>query len=210
MRHAPLSAVALILAGCTGSSFGYSGYNTHDYFATDGDRNWKYVMEDGSVEWRMEVDKLSSTTVINDTTVYTFEYGSFDPAELFYSIDWSADGVNGIQIHGFTIEGGDSVSFGTPIQVSDPQMTPGEVIETTSEGYTISSTFTSTATCPNEWVTEDWNCLVFTISDGVEDETSPPFVGTWEFAADWGASRFKQPGYSADWVLSEASWSPDE
>lgn len=208
MRNTPWPAIVLILAGCTGSNYGYSGYNTYDYFAVDGKRDWKYVMEDGSVEWRMAVDKSGPVTV-NGTDVYTFEYGSFDPVELFHSIEWSSDGSSGIQIHSFSIEGGESVTFSTPIQVADPQMAPGDFIETSTDGYTITSTFTATGTCPNEWVTDDWNCLVFTITDGVDDTSSPPFVGTWEFAADWGASRFQLPGYSSEWVLSEASWAAE-
>jgi hypothetical protein len=207
MRYGPALAVALMATtGCSGSSFGYSGYNTHDYFAVDGDRTWKYVQDDDSLAWRMEVDKANTPRMVGDTAIYTFEYSIFDPSELLYSIDWSTDSVDGIVIHGFAVEGGESVSFATPVVISEPQMAPGEQIATATDGYSFTSTFTSTATCPNDWVTDDWDCLHFTISDGTDDTSSPPFVGDWWFAADWGTSRFNVPGYTSDWVLSEANW----
>jgi len=209
MRIASLLIAALSLTGCTGSSFGYSGYNTHDYFAVDGSRSWKYVQDDNSVEWRLEVEKSATPIVVGNTEVYNFDYGILDPAELLYSIEWSTDSVDGIQIHSFAVEGGDAVTFSTPVQVSDPQMAPGESVETETDGYVFTSSFASAETCPNDWVTTDWNCLHFTISDGTDDASSPPFVGDWWFAADWGTSRFNVPAHSSDWVLSEANWEPD-
>lgn len=210
MRTPTLSMLALALAGCTGSTFGYSGFNTHDYFAVDGNRSWKYVQEDGSVEWRMEVEKVSPAIETDDFTIHTFEYGIYDPAELLYSIEWSTDALNGIMIHGFAVEGGESVAFSAPLQISEGQMAPGEILEQSVDGYAFVSTFVARETCPNEWVTDDWECLHFTISDGVDDSSSPPFVGDWWFAADWGASRFNLPSYTSDWVLSEASWSAED
>jgi hypothetical protein len=59
-------------------------------------------------------------------------------------------------------------------------------------------------------VTEPWECLHFSISDGVDDASSAPFVGDWWLAADWGTSRFQPAGYSTPWILSEAVWSPED
>lgn len=209
MRHAPLAAIALLMVGCTGSTYGYAGFNTYDYFAIDGNRDWKYVQDDNSVKWRLEVEK-GSPRAVGDYTVYTFDYSIFDPAELLYSIDWSADSLDGIQIFGFTVEGGESVTFSQPLQVSEAQMAPGDFLEQSVDGFNFTSTFSAKETCPNDWVTDDWDCLRFTISDGVDDESSPPFVGDWWFAADWGASRFNVPSHTSDWVLAEANWSAEE
>ena len=50
-------------------------------------------------------------------------------------------------------------------------MAPGEILEQSVDGFSFTSTFAAKETCPNDWVTDDWDCLRFTISDGVDDAT---------------------------------------
>ena len=62
--------------------------------------------------------------------------------------------------------------------------------------------YSSGKECPNNWVADPWDCLVFQ----VEGDNGVPFVGTWELATDWGVSRFQPASKSgAPWVLTEAS-----
>jgi len=195
--------------GCGGSTIDYAGHNTHEYFALDGQRSWKYRQEDSSIDWRLEVSKIE-TVMVENFEIVTLEYSQLDPVLLLHEIQWSSDSSNGIVIHGYKVEGGDSVEFSPPIVVATRQMMMGDIVETTTENGVYASTLIGVESCANDWVTDDWTCLRFSISDGVDNETSPPFVGEWWLAADWGASRFRPAEYAEPWVLSEALWSAGE
>ncbi|MDG1479759.1 MAG: hypothetical protein P8R54_09210 [Myxococcota bacterium] len=204
-----VSGLMMMAAACDGGSYDYAGHNTDDYFALDGERSWKYRQEDLDVEWRMEASK-SGTVSKGNTEVVTIDYSVLDPAELLYSIDWSSDSSGGILVHGYSVEDGETVAFDEPVGMADSPMKPGELVETITNGMTYTSELVGVETCANDWVTEPWDCLHFTVSDGVDDDTSAPFVGDWWIAADWGTSRFQPAGYDTPWILSEALWSPTE
>ena len=197
------------LAACDQDNFSYAGHNTDEYFALDGQRTWKYRQEDLGIEWRMEASKAGTVTK-GDYNVVTIDYGVLDPSELLYSIDWSSDSSFGIVVHGYSIEDGASLTFETPVLFADDQMIPGDIVETTTDGLTYTAELVGVEACANDWVTDPWDCLHFSISDGVDDATSAPFVGEWWLAADWGASRFQPAAYDTPWVLSEALWAPEE
>ena len=199
----------LMMTACDNDNYQYAGHNTYEYFVYDGERTWKYRQDDLSIEWRMEARK-SGVVEKGSTQVVTIDYGVLDPSELLYSIDWSSDSSNGIQIHGYSVEDGDTVAFDTPVSMSEYRMVPGDIIETTTNGVTYTAELVGVESCENDWVTEPWDCLHFSISDGVDDASSAPFVGDWWLAVNWGTSRFQPAGYTTPWILSEAVWSPDE
>jgi hypothetical protein len=199
----------MMMTACDTDNYQYAGHNTYEYFVFDGERTWKYRQDDLSIEWRMEARK-SGVVDKGTTQVVTIDYGVLDPAELLYSIDWSSDSSNGIQVHGYSVEDGDAVNFDTPVSMSDYRMVPGDIVETVTNGVTFTAELVGVESCENDWVTEPWECLHFSISDGVDDASSAPFVGDWWLAADWGTSRFQPAGYSTPWILSEAVWSPED
>ena len=199
----------LMMTACDTDNYQYAGHNTYEYFVYDGERTWKYRQDDLSIEWRMEARK-SGVVEKGSTQVVTIDYSVLDPSELLYSIDWSSDSSNGIQVHGYSVEDGDTVAFDTPVSMSEYRMVPGDIIETTTNGVTYTAELVGVESCENDWVTEPWECLHFRVSDGVDDASSAPFVGDWWLAADWGTSRFQPAGYDTPWILSEAVWSPEE
>ena len=199
----------LMMTACDTDNYQYAGHNTYEYFVYDGERTWKYRQEDLGIEWRMEARK-SGVVDKGSTQVVTIDYGVLDPSELLYSIDWSSDSSNGIQVHGYSVEDGDTVAFDTPVSMSEYRMVPGDTIETVTNGITYTAELVGVESCANDWVTDPWECLHFSISDGVDDASSAPFVGDWWLAADWGTSRFQPAGYDTPWILSEAVWSPEE
>ena len=200
----------ILLTACEGPKTGYTGHSTHEYMALDGTRSWRYV-NDGT-DYQLNVEKLESQ-MVGDTEVVTLEYAEFDPYLLLGSIQWSSDSSDGIMIHGYSVEGQDSLTFDPPILVADYQMVPGEVSTTETGGSIFLSTFDAVETCPNEWVDDDWECLKFTITteSGV---STYPFVGTWWLANAWGPSRFIAENgpfsASSEWILSQAQWSGGE
>jgi hypothetical protein len=107
------------------------------------------------------------------------------------------------------------MEFEEPVMLADYKMIPGESVETTTDGITFTSTFIAMEQCPNNWIDEanTWDCLKFEISSD-SSSGSFPFVGEWWLANTWGPSRFITPdgtfGSSNTWVLSQATYSPED
>jgi hypothetical protein len=218
-----MSPLALALS-CEGAKYDYAGYQTHKYFPLDGEnRHWEYYSDDTT--YLLRVDMLSPQEVSGTTSIATLEYTQVSPRKLLWTIKWSSDSSSGIQIHGYMTEdtgtdpgdtgsGGEDtggtdlsseigtwVAFDPPIQLSEYQMAPGDSVSTTSGGVTYTSTLTEAKQCPNNWVADPWDCLVFNL----EGDNGVPFVGTWELATDWGVSRFQPASKSGTpWVLTDA------
>ena len=227
MRHITTIAAMTLAIGCGDNKFEYAGFQTHKYFPIDGEtRHWEYYSEDTS--YLIRVDMLSPKTSSGSTDIATLEYTQVSPRKLLWTMQWSSDSADGVQVHGYMLEegattgsgddtgdaGGDTggssinaeigtwVSFDPPVQISKYQMAPGESVETTTGGVTYTSTLEEQKKCPNNWVAEDpWDCLVFK----VEGDNGAPFVGTWEMATKWGVSRFQPASKSGTpWVLTDA------
>jgi len=220
-----LIMVSTLAPSCGGSKYDYAGYQTHKYFPLDGTtRNWTYYSEDTT--YLMYVDMLTPLEQVGSTAIATLEYSQVDPYKLLWSVKWSSNSTDGIQIHGYLIEGtaevedsGDAgddtggtdttaeigtwVTFDPPIQFSQYQMAPGDSVTTSTGGVTYTSTLDSVEECPNNWVADPWTCLVFTL----EGDDALPFVGSWSMATDYGVSQFQPASKSGTpWVLTEANW----
>ncbi|MEL6344216.1 MAG: hypothetical protein AAFV53_13940 [Myxococcota bacterium] len=211
MRAVQGALLVAFAAGCD-PEFTYSGFQTHNYMGLDGDRNWAYVLDDNTLEWRLKVDKGPEETR-DGSAVYPLDYGQENLGTqeytLLYTIWWSSDSRDGIRIHEIMDEraGKSSIAFETPIVIADPQMIPGESVTTETDGLTIVSTLDSQGSCPNDWITgTPWDCLNFEVDDGAEGGSGLPLIGRWELATDYGPSRFQQTEYTSDWVLSTAYW----
>lgn len=195
-----------------GSNTNYSGHNTHEYMPLDGVRSWQY-QNDGAA-FDMVVEKTNTNTV-DGIDIITYTYSKKEPSESLATIDWSSDSLNGILVHGYTLTNQGGMEFETPVILADYKMVPGESVETITDGITFTSTFVAMEQCPNNWIDEDntWDCLKFEISSD-SSSGSFPFVGEWWLANTWGPSRFITPdgsfGSSNTWVLSQATYSPED
>ena len=194
----------LLLACGPGNTTQYSGMSTNEYMPLDGVRSWQYENE-GAI-FDMFVEKTGSETV-DGYDVVTITYSKKEPAESLATISWSAH--DGIKIHGYTITNQGGMEFETPIALSESKMIVGDVVESTTDGITFTSTLVVVEQCPNNWIDEanTWDCLTFEITS---DSTSGdfPFLGEWSLANTWGPSRFIASdgpfASSNSWVLSQA------
>lgn len=203
-----LTFLAVMFSGCAGSSYQYAGYDTYEYFPLDGERMWEYATEDTAIDWNMEVEKVETQNK-GDTELVTLEYAKKDPIELLHQITFSSNAQEGILIYGYAIEGGESVDFSTPVTMGAKQMSAGDKEKTKTDGVTYTAEMNGVQECPNLWVTDTWDCIHITITDGTDDETSPPFVGDWWIASNWGTSRFQHASMSEPWVLARGVWCPE-
>ena len=204
MRYTLLLVPALL--GCNGSSFQYAGHDVYKYYPLDGNRTWEYANVDE--DWLLEVNKVSPTAIVNDTEVITLEYSIKDPYLLLYAVDWSSGSADGVMIHGYSIEGGESLSFETPIEFAEHEMVTGESNTTETDGYTFTSSFLSVETCYNHWTTDDWQCLHFEVTE--EGGAELPFLGEYWIATRWGSSAILAQGDENEWILTQGSYSSGE
>lgn len=215
MRHLhvmPLAALALAgsAAGCKGGNrYGYSGFALYHYFPLDGQRSWEYVSDDFS--YKLVVEKTGVERK-RDFQIVQLDYSEQDPATqektLDYSIKWSSDSTNGVLVHGVKVEGQDTdwQTFDTPVELGK-NVVKGDQTTTETNGTTFTSTFVGVEDCPNNWVTDTWQCLHITIDD---EGAGYPFSGDYWLAASWGPSRFTPTGQSNPWVLAKGDFTPED
>ena len=108
-------------------------------------------------------------------------------------------------IHGYNVEGGESVTFDTPIQFAEHEMVSAEANTTDTNGYSFTSTFLSVETCYNHWTTDDWQCLHFEVTEASGAEL--PFLGEYWIATRWGTSSLQPQNAENEWVLTQGSYS---
>lgn len=231
MRLVLIALSALTVGGCTEPEYKYAGFRTYDYFPLDGTRTWKY--KHAVHDYLLEVDMETEPEVEGATRIHTLRYKQDEPSRVLYAIKWSSDSTDGVQIHGYIVEnepaevsedgddtgepsGGDDtastavdtitdgwVDFDPPLQLTEYQMAPGDVLKSSAGGDDYTSTFEETESCPNDW-RDDWECLRLVIESSSSDPA--PFVGTWHWATEYGTSLFEPVGEAAPWTLVEATW----
>ena len=195
----------LLNFACVTEGPGYSGFGTKGYFGFDGERLWTYNLdseEEGESGQKLSVEKLSPEFEEGMERV-TFEYFVEDPYQVLGSVSWIAGSIDGIGIESYTIGEGDNmeeVIFDDLAIFAENRMAPGDVVESTINGITISSSLNGVEECPNDWATGDvWECLHFTVSTDQEN-SGLPFLGEHWLANGYGSSRFQ---------VSEGPWASD-
>lgn len=205
-------AAGVAALGCGGATYNYVGYLMDKQFPLDGLREWQYLSEDETIEDPLRVEKGLTPTMIENWEVFTFETYNENTGDLLWSVDWSADTVDGILIHGYSDyrEGGEDVVYSPPIVFADDQMAPGAAVVTETGGITFTSTFASVEPCPNYYVS-DWDeCLKMVLDDGDGDDMAGPMVaGTYWLVPRYGIAWFKTTGDESNWVLWKHNWSPE-
>ncbi len=217
--------IALALTSCGTPAYQYAGYRTYEHFPLDGNRAWLYKHQNQG--FLMEVEKLRDPEVQGSKKIHTLRYAQEDPYRLMYSIKWSSDSTDGVEIHGYSVEdieaggdddtndtglegdvtGGQWVEFVPPLQVTEYQMAPGDVVQSSGGGVDYTSTFETMASCPNDW-RDDWECMKVVITSSAETDVAP-FVGTWHWATRYGTSLFQPQNDDQSWTLVRADWTPE-
>ena len=205
-----MTLFTLLLACGNPNGLSYSGHTTYDYFGFDGERTWKYQSEDPDTAYTLVVEKTDYRFADGVETI-TFEYSTEDPQALLGSVTWQSSSISGTGFTGYSV-GDEEMTFDTPVILATSKMVTGSTVETETNGVTFTSTMLGEEACPNNWSSEEWECLHFLLE--VSDENhSYPFVGDYWMANGWGASRFNVStgawGSTEDWVLIGAEWSPE-
>ena len=163
--------ILLLAFACNGDdNFVYSGFDMVDHFPLDGKtRTWLY--SNNAYNYNVFVEMLPDTEVVGGHTVHTFEYYSEADGNLnlLWDTRYSADTINGVFIHGYTVysqDGGgedtedtgnpggpeETMVFDPPLQLAEDQMVPGASVVTDTAGLTWTATLQGQVECPNDWV----------------------------------------------------------
>ena len=145
----PTIALASLVLACTGTGPIYNGVQTYEYFPIEGERTWRYAMEDDSAGYLLEVEKVDSRSE-NGTEVVTLEYRRSDTMDLLYSTTWSSDAAGGIRVYSYEMQGGESVTYSPPVEFAEYTMRPGDEVVTETGGMTFTSTYVGVENCPNQ------------------------------------------------------------
>jgi len=217
--------IALTLTSCGTPAYQYAGYRTYEHFPLDGNRAWEYKNQ--NQDFLMMVEKMPDPAAQGSKRIHTLRYAQKDPYRLMYSIKWSSDSTDGVEIHGYSVEdvvtggddeaddtgmasdstGGQWVDFVPPMQVTEYQMAPGDSVESSGAGVNYTTTFETMEGCPNDW-RDDWDCMKVVITSSDENDVAP-FVGTWHWATRYGTSLFQAPNQDFPWTLLVADWTPE-
>lgn len=203
-------SILLALTACQ-QTIGRTGTKTSEFFPMDGDRQATYVSEDETVTASLNVEKIEPSETIDDLEVVTFEYSlSGDSLTIVGAVKWSAAAGHGIKIHAWS-EGpaGEFTVFDSPILVTNERdyANVGEVVTTTTNGYTFTSTFVGFQDCPVQWGLDWEGCLHLTIDDGDGDPSAGPFfAGDYWLVTRYGPAWMKLTGNTEKWNLIDYDW----
>ena len=224
-----ITSGGLAMTACGTPDYQYAGFRTYDHFPLDGmTREWTYKHPEK--DFLMHVEKMENPATLGPKKIHTLLYAQEDPYRLLYSIKWSSDSTDGVEIHGYMVEenanlgdngGGDDggatdtgmvgedvvtgqwVEFSQPLQLTEFQMAPGEVVVSSGGGVDYTTTFETMEGCPNDW-RADWECMKIVVESS---EVNPaPFVGTWHWATRFGTSLFQPQGENSPWTLVTAEY----
>ena len=241
MRNA-LIALSLITSGslavtaCGTPDYQYAGFRTYEHFPLDGsEREWVYKHQDK--DFLMEVIKLPNPEAMGSKRIHTLQYWN-ESNRLMYSIKWSSDSTDGVEIHGYRVEentvgdgsGGDgsgenggngSMDTGAPsanvvtgqwVEFSPPlQLTEFQMApgeSVVSSGGGVDYTTTFETM---ESCPNDWRADWECMKIVIESsEAEPaPFVGTWHWATRFGTSLFQPQGEDNPWTLVRAEYTQE-
>lgn len=214
MRTQLLAFAALVIPACDGQKFQSGGLRTNEYLPLEGDREWEYIQCDPGDEACtpdadfevLLVEKSPTTASRNNTEIITLDYSVLEPTELLFSVDWSSNSRDGIQVWGWSNSAGDGLDFATPVMIGDYGIQTDAVADTETDGLTFSSTFLGYEECPNHWVTDPYECIHFRVEGG---DGTDPIAGDWWFAQSWGMVKYQPADGSAPWVLRCAEFDND-
>lgn len=210
--------------GCGSAAYTYSGYWASNHFPIEDNWVWEYTNEGEDFLLRAETTNREASGA---TEIVTIDYSNRETGNLLYSIKWSSDKTDGVQIHGYYVaepfsgsddDGGDDedtgstvdvtigewVLFNPPVALADRQAEAGDTLSTSTGGATYEAFFEAYEDCPNLYAT-DWRCMKVTITS--DDDGAAPFEGTWHWAAEYGTSLFQPAGNDFPWKLvGEPRW----
>lgn len=212
--HRLLPFVALLLPACPSPTYDFTGYKMADYFPVSGTRlEIKYNNQDESVPWTLLVEK-KGTQMVDSISVVTMEHSNYDSGDVQYAVFWSADSSKGIMIHGYqNADASEVVEFDTPVVFGPRQMLPDEVVTTSTNGYTFTSTLAAIEGCATYWA-EGWgdeNCLRLELDDGDGDPaTNGEITGTYWLVPEYGIALMQLGAYTGTWSMVDWEWSDQE
>jgi hypothetical protein len=206
--------ITLFIA-CDPGTVGYSGTSMSEFFPLDGSRAATYTNDDASVPYKLAMQKIEPTTQGENREIVVLEYSEDEGDTLFFSVGWSVQAGDAVQVHNYSVGTGELITFDPPLQITDDDdaMRTGEsiVFDTTgSDGsaWTVTSTYVEPVPeCPTLYTDKWTDCVRVTIDDGDgDDSVGLPFAGDYTLVTGYGPAYMTVTGDSAAWDLTNYTY----
>lgn len=207
--------VLYVLAACTGSTTTYSGQSMSDFWPLDGSRAATYTNNDGTIPYKLAMEKVEPTHFVDDREIVTLEYSEDEGDTLLYSVSWSTYVGDAVYVHAYSVGTGAQIEFDPPIPVTDDDdsMRTGDAVtaETTgSDGtsWTITSTYVEPIPeCPTLYTDKWTDCIHVRIDDGDgDDAVGLPFAGDYTLVTGYGPAYMQLTGDADEWNLTQYTY----
>lgn len=201
-----------LLAACGPPTTSYAGLGMSDYFPLDGARAATYTNEDATVPYKLAMEKLQPTSQMDGREVVVFEYSEDGADTVFYSVGWSTQSGDAVQIHSYSVGAADPITFDPPLQVTDEDdsMRTGESVTfdtTGSDGtsWSVTSTYVEPVPeCPTLYTDKWTDCIHIRIDDGDgDDAVGLPFAGDYTLVTGYGPAWMQLTGDPDLWNLTK-------
>lgn len=204
-----MTLALLSLAGCGGNSFEFGGSPVWELFPFDGERTWEYISTDQALSYKLKVTSLLEPEVIGGVNVYTVDYTTecvrndeeCITGTVLYQLRWSSTVTDGVQLHGFSVDGGQLQAFEPPILVTEPDAERDDAFVTDAAGFTWTSTLLGVEECPIS-LNASWDeCSLFEIV--AEGGDGWPIAGKYWMTKGNGTAAMEITGEAGRWELSD-------
>ena len=211
MRALGLLGLAALAAGCTGNAPVYKGQDMTGFFPFDGSQRWwEFSNDDPDTKHVLRGDLLvtEEDERVDDKLIHVVEWSSKCPTtdgcteESLYTLRWTVDSIDGIEIHGMETVGGEAY-FDAPIQFTDRYMKVGESVTSTADGHDFTSTFEAIDGCPQNYNDQWDDCAKIVLETTAGDH---PLEGTWHFVPSFNVVSVDFANEDGRWALFDTLW----
>jgi hypothetical protein len=215
LRGLETAVLITFLLACQPSTTTYNGISMSDFFPLDGSRAATYTNADSTVPYKLGMNKVEPTSQADGREVVVLEYGEDEGDTLFYSVGWSTQAGDAVQVHNYSVGAGELITFDPPLQVTDDDdtMRTGEsiIFDTTgSDGtaWTVTSTYVEPVPeCPTLYTDKWTDCIHIRIDDGDGDDTvGLPFAGDYTLVTGYGPAYMTVTGDADEWNLTKYTY----
>lgn len=209
-------ALLLVLLGaCQGYPPTFDGSPVWSMFPFDGERSWTYISTDQTLAYKLVAWSSGEPELKGGKNIYTVEYSTncfgADPecveGEILRKVKWSSDVSDGVFIHAYALGSDAFTDLDPPVQLTPDDMKKGDVIETTSNGATWSSTMNGISECPVS-LSAAWDeCGEFALTTDAGD--GYPIAGTYWATVSNGTAALELATETGVWQLSDLDCQTD-
>lgn len=203
--------LVILLGGCDGNQYSFSGEPVWELFPFDGQRTWDYISTDESLSYKLIAQSLNEPEQKDGSNVYTVDYSTECVAadadcvdgEILRKIQWSSDIDDGVFIHGFAVGSDPITELSPPLQISKEVAKRDDFVETSTGGAMWTATHMGTEVCPIRMNAAWDECTRIEIA--VDAGDGYPIAGSWWATKGNGVAAMEIATETGQWQISDVA-----